>query len=67
LTKEAILYDINYSNQTNVIFSELQLVKENNLINGIGMLVEQAAKSFSLWFGEMPETYTIKGILNERL
>ncbi|MAA92694.1 MAG: hypothetical protein CMQ57_04135, partial [Gammaproteobacteria bacterium] len=67
IAKTGIIYDINYSNQTNALFSELLLVEEGNLYNGIGMLVEQAAESFSLWFDMRPKTEEIKQKINEGL
>lgn len=67
IAKTGIIYDINYSNQTNALFSELLLVEEGNLYNGIGMLVEQAAESFSLWFDMRPRTEKIKQKINEGL
>ena len=44
-----------------------QLVSESNIYSGIGMLVEQAAASFFLWFGKRPNTKMVKDTLNERL
>ena len=67
LTKGSILYDINYSNQTNMIFSDLSIVDKTNLYNGTGMLVEQAAQCFELWFNKKPEVEKIKNRLNEEL
>ena len=64
---DAVLYDINYSNQTNALFSELSLVKESNYYDGVGMLVEQAAACFYLWFGKSPEVEGMKKELNERI
>ena len=64
---DTVLYDINYSNQTNALFSELSLVKESNYYDGIGMLVEQAATCFYLWFGKSPEVESMKKELNERI
>jgi len=61
------LYDINYSNQTNMIFSDLSIVDKTNLYNGTGMLVEQAAQCFELWFNKKPEVEKIKNRLNEEL
>ena len=67
LSQNTLLYDINYSNQTNKVFSNLSIVSKNNLYNGIGMLVEQASECFKLWFNKKPEVEEIKNKLNERL
>ena len=67
LSQNTLLYDINYSNQTNKAFSNLSIVSKNNFYNGIGMLVEQASECFKLWFNKTPEVEEIKNKLNERL
>ena len=67
LSQNTLLYDINYSNQTNKVFSNLSIVSKNNLYNGIGMLVEQASECFKIWFNKKPEVEEIKNKLNERL
>ena len=67
LSTDSNIYDINYSNLTNKQIRDLALVSESNIYNGIGMLVEQAAASFFLWFGKRPNTKIVKDILNERL
>ena len=67
LSQNTLLYDINYSNQTNKLFSDLSIVGKNNFYNGIGMLVEQASECFKLWFNKKPEVEEIKSKLNERL
>ena len=67
LSADSHVYDINYSNPTNKQIRDLALVSKSNLYNGIGMLVEQAAASFFLWFGKRPNTKIVKDALNERL
>ena len=67
LSEDSHVYDINYSNPTNKQIRDLALVSESNIYNGIGMLVEQAAASFFLWFGKRPTTKIVKDALNERL
>tara|TARA_B100001996_G_C18591495_1_gene566258 strand:- start:196 stop:951 length:756 start_codon:yes stop_codon:yes gene_type:complete len=58
------IYDINYKNETNIILSELGIIDEARLYNGLGMLVEQAAASFEHWFEHRPDTENIKKILS---
>ena len=67
LSADSHVYDINYSNPTNKQIRDLALVSESNIYSGIGMLVEQAAASFFLWFGKRPNTKMVKDALNERL
>ena len=67
LSTDSYVYDINYSNPTNKHIRDLALVSESKVYNGIGMLVEQAAASFFLWFGKRPNTKMVKDALNERL
>ena len=57
------IYDINYKNETNIILSEMAIIDEARLYNGLGMLVEQAADSFEHWFEHRPSTENIKKIL----
>ena len=68
LAIDACIYDINYKNETNLLFQELEKVKPENLFTGEGMLVEQAALSFKIWFNNAPKTTYIKELIdNERL
>ena len=50
------IYDINYKSETNIVLSEMEIVDENRLYDGLGMLVEQAADSFEHWFEHRPNT-----------
>ena len=68
LAIDACIYDINYRNETNLVFQELGRVKPKNFFTGEGMLVEQAALSFKIWFNNAPKTTYIKDLINnERL
>ena len=42
--------------------SEMAIIDEARLYNGLGMLVEQAADSFEHWFEHRPSTENIKKI-----
>ena len=57
------IYDINYKSETNIVLSEMSIVDESRLYNGLGMLVEQAADSFEHWFEHRPNTEEAKKIL----
>ena len=67
LSKDAYIYDINYTGNTLNIIKTLELVAKNRIFNGLGMLVEQAAESYRLWFNYSPSTENIKNFLDERL
>jgi shikimate dehydrogenase len=66
LKKNGYIYDINYSNNTNINLKTLADSKKVNFHNGAGMLVEQAAECFRLWFNQKPHTTEVKNLLNER-
>jgi shikimate dehydrogenase len=58
--KKTLGYDLSYGKAATVF---LNLCKENGLRNcfdGIGMLIEQAAYAFEIWFGVKPNTDAIK-------
>ena len=57
------IYDINYKSETNIVLSEMSIVDESRLYDGLGMLVEQAADSFEHWFEHRPNTEEAKKIL----
>ena len=57
------IYDINYKSETNIVLSEMSIVDESRLHDGLGMLVEQAADSFEHWFEHRPNTEEAKKIL----
>ena len=62
--EETIFYDLSYSiGQTS--FLEWASKFSNNGFDGKGMLVQQAALSFKLWFGFSPSTEEVEELLNE--
>ena len=67
INQDGFIYDINYKNDTNAILEQLSFSKKTNFYNGIGMLVEQAAECFRLWFNKKPNVEEVKGLLNERI
>ncbi len=67
LNEGGFIYDINYSNDTNLKLKDLSLSKKANFYNGVGMLVEQAAECFRLWFDKKPSVEEVKNLLDERV
>ena len=67
LNEGGFIYDINYSNDTNFKLKDLSLSKKANFYNGVGMLVEQAAECFRLWFDKKPSVEEVKNLLDERV
>ena len=62
--EETIFYDLSYSNgQTS--FSEWASQFSNNVFDGKGMLVQQAALSFKHWFGFSPNAEAVEDLLIE--
>tara|TARA_Y100000389_G_scaffold139134_1_gene136881 strand:+ start:360 stop:1172 length:813 start_codon:yes stop_codon:yes gene_type:complete len=55
VSNKTIFYDLNYS-LGKTPFCEWALESSKNVYDGTGMLVNQAAQSFKLWFGVTPET-----------
>lgn len=65
--KKTICYDMMYSKDPTVF---CQWGKKNGAaktIDGLGMLVEQAAEAFSLWRGVQPKTDTVLKFLRQQL
>ena len=60
--KETIFYDLSYSNGQTP-FLEWASKFSNNGFDGKGMLVQQAALSFKLWFGFSPSTEEVEGLI----
>ena len=67
LTEQTICYDMVYSSETTAFnkWAEEQGVAKT--IDGLGMLVEQAAESFRLWRDVMPQTKAVLESLREKL
>jgi shikimate dehydrogenase len=60
-------YDMTYSQQTTVFNQWAQEQHARKTADGLGMLVGQAAKSFSLWRGVTPDTGSVMLKLRESL
>lgn len=59
LDKDAVVYDIIYNPIKTTL---LEIAQANNLqtINGLDMLIFQAAKAFEIWTGKKPDTSVMK-------
>ena len=64
LAKNGVCYDLAYSNEPTVF---VQWGLENHAfksLDGLGMLVEQAAEAFFIWRGVRPKTGPVIELLN---
>ncbi|EPJ48577.1 MAG: aroE [Osedax symbiont Rs2] len=64
---DSCLYDMMYGSQTTVFNQWGKKLGAKSCIDGLGMLVEQAAESFSLWRGVRPETAAVIRSLRKEL
>jgi len=58
-------YDLSYSLQHATSFVSQAITHHCQAIDGLGMLVEQAAESFWLWHGIKPDTESVLAMLNQ--
>lgn len=63
---ESLAYDMMYGNELTPFLQFAQQQGATYLADGTGMLVEQAAESFSLWRGVRPETDAVIKMLKSR-
>lgn len=64
LAENGYCYDLAYSNRATAFVLWGMTQHASKSIDGLGMLVEQAAESFNLWRGVHPETKPIIDLLN---
>jgi len=64
LAEKGCCYDLAYGNQPTAFVLWGQAQKAEKSLDGLGMLVEQAAEAFYLWRGVRPETSAIIDLLN---
>lgn len=62
-----ICYDMMYSKEITVFNQWAKQRKAAKIIDGLGMLVEQAAESFYLWRGVFPKTDTVLRFVRQQL
>ncbi|MEI7839556.1 MAG: shikimate dehydrogenase [Methylococcaceae bacterium] len=64
LAENGVCYDLAYSNKPTTFVRWGKLQNANKNLDGLGMLVEQAAEAFLLWRGVRPDTKTVIDLLN---
>ena len=64
LAENGICYDLAYGNQPTAFVRWGNLHNASKSLDGLGMLVEQAAEAFTLWRGIQPDTKSVIDLLN---
>ncbi|WP_273346438.1 shikimate dehydrogenase [Alteromonas australica] len=54
-----VVYDMVYKNSPTLFMREAKARGVNQCLDGLGMLVEQAASAFQIWTGKTPRTQTV--------
>lgn len=67
ITTETSCYDMVYSAQLTPFLKQAQKSRAKHVIDGLGMLVGQAAESFTIWRGVKPDTSELLTLLREEL
>ena len=60
-----VVYDMVYKNSPTVFMQEAHKYGVKKRLDGLGMLVEQAAAAFSIWTGKQPKTNAIVNKVRE--
>ncbi|MBO9491241.1 shikimate dehydrogenase [Endozoicomonas sp. G2_1] len=66
-SEKSVCYDMIYGTGLTPFLQQAQQAGAVRLIDGLGMLVEQAAESFRIWRGVKPETEAVKQKLKQLL
>lgn len=64
LAKNGVCYDLAYGNEPTEFVRWGQAHNARKSVDGLGMLVEQAAEAFFLWRGVRPKTHAVIELLN---
>lgn len=64
LAKNGVCYDLAYSNTQTAFVRWAEAQGASKSLDGLGMLVEQAAEAFLLWRGVRPDTKAVIALLN---
>jgi shikimate dehydrogenase len=64
LAKNAVCYDLAYSNEPTAFVRWGQQNKALKSLDGLGMLIEQAGEAFFIWRGIRPKTAPVIELLN---
>ena len=67
MTSHSLCYDLSYGAAAFAFIAWAQAARARRALDGLGMLVEQAAESFSLWHGIRPETHALYQQLRNEL
>lgn len=67
VTSRALCYDLSYGAAAFGFLAWARAAHAGNALDGLGMLIEQAAESFQLWHGTRPETDPVYAQLREEL
>ncbi len=67
LHPHSVAYDLSYGAAAQPFLRWARLASAAHVLDGLGMLVEQAAESHALWFGRVPQTAAIYDELRAEL
>jgi shikimate dehydrogenase len=67
VARRALCYDLSYGAAAFAFLAWARAARAGQAIDGLGMLIEQAAESFAIWHGIRPETDTVYAELRGEL